>query len=161
MSIPLFRNYLSWPKLSLKLTWRTRAVELSVTLYRCAWVASKESNLKPRRDEDPCCVEAGELWKVRPDITWGPVQDGGLSTLSVENFPCSTVVHISPERCHNPPVPGDRKSHRCELRHLPQERYQAIVVDLRRSKLELEYLNKTDHTLIHFVQHVRVTVTCL
>lgn len=120
-----------------------------MSLYRCEGVASKESNLVPCRNEDPCCVEVGELWKVRPDIPWSPRQDGGLLALSVEDSPCSTVVHISPERCHNPSVPGNWKSHRCELRHLPQERHKAIVVYLRRREQELENVKMINHTVIY------------
>lgn len=130
--VPVAGNRQSGPKRDSNLSQRIRATQLSVCLYRSEGVSSKECNLKPRRDEDPCCVETGKLWKVCPNISWGSFQDGGVAALSVEDFSCSTIVHISPERCHNPSVTSDWKSHRCKLRHLPQERYQAIVVYLMR-----------------------------
>lgn len=107
-------------------------MRLRVSSYRSEGVASKERDLKPRGDEGPCGIEAGELREVGLDVGGGSLQDGRLPALSVEDFPRPTVVHISPERCHRPPVPSDRKGHRSELRHLPQEGHQAVVVYLRR-----------------------------
>lgn len=101
-----------------------------VKLYRCLWVSAKESNLMPCGDEHPRSVEVGELCEIHPDIIWGPPQDWWILTLSVEDAPCSPVVHVSPKRCHNSPVPGNWKSYRCELGHFPQERHEAVVVNL-------------------------------
>lgn len=104
---------------------------MCVSLYRCEGIASKESNLVPCRDEDPCGVEVRKFWEVYPDVTRGPTQNRSLLTLSVEDATCPSVVHISPKWCHNPPVPSNWKSYWCELGHLSQEWYKAIVVHLR------------------------------
>lgn len=92
--------------------------------------ASEEGDSVPRGDEDPRGVEVGEFGEVRPDVAGGPAQDGSLRGLSVEDAARPSVVHVGPERRHNPPVPGDRKGYRCELGNLSQERYKAIVVNL-------------------------------
>lgn len=86
----------------------------------------------PCRNENPRGVEVGELGEIRPDVAWSPPQDGPVLALSVEDSPGTAVVHVSPERRHDPSVAGDRKRHRCELRDLPQERHKAVVVNLRR-----------------------------
>lgn len=122
--------------------------------YRCEGVASKESNLMPCRDEDPCCIVVRVLREVRPDVTWGPSQDGRLLALSVEDSPSPAVVHISPEWCYNPPVSSNWKSYGCELRHLPQERYKTIVVNLRR-RYKPSYSIWIRSVMIYVVQHVR------
>lgn len=96
----------------------------------------------PCRDVDPGCSEVGELWKVCPDIARGPPQDGWILALSIEDRPRSTVVHIGPERCHDPSVPGDWKGYRRELRHLSQEGHKAIVVNLRRRNSRSEINDK-------------------
>lgn len=105
--------------------------KLNESLYRCYRIASEESHLVPRRDEDPRRIEVGELRKVRPDIAGGFPQNERIQALSVEDPSRPTVVHIGPEWRHHPSVPGNRKSYGCELRHLSQERYKAIVVNLK------------------------------
>lgn len=84
----------------------------------------------PGSNQHPCGDKHRELRKVTISICSGSSQDSGIFALSIKDFPCPPVVYICPEWSHDPAVSGNRECHRSELGHLPQERHQAIVVDL-------------------------------
>lgn len=128
--------------------------QIRVNLYRRSGVSSEESDLVPSRNEHPCRVEVGELCEVRPDVTWSPPQDGSVLALPVEDAPCQTVVHISPERRHHPSVASNWKSHRCKLRDLPQERHKTVVVNLRKGTNKATWIK-------HPTCQPEVALTCL
>lgn len=94
----------------------------------------------PGCNQHPCSDKHRELRKVTINVYSGSSQDGRIFALSIKNFSCPSVVYICPERSHHPAVSSNGECHRGELGHLPQERHQAIVVDLEDTEKKSKYM---------------------
>lgn len=94
----------------------------------------------PGCNQHPCSEKHRELRKVTINVCSGSSQDGRVFALSIKNFSCPSVVYICPERSHHPAVSSNGECHRGELGHLPQERHQAIVVDLEDTEKKSKYM---------------------
>lgn len=75
----------------------------------------------PGGNENPGTCELLELREVAPDVVSGPLQDGRVLALAVEDRPGAPVIHIRPEGSHHPAVTGDGEGNWSELRHLPEK----------------------------------------
>lgn len=96
----------------------------------------------PGSNQHPCSDKHREFRKVTINVCSGSSQDGRMFALSIKNFSCPSVVYICPEWSHHPAVSSNRESHWGELGHLPQERHQAIVVDLEDTEKKSKYMRR-------------------